>query len=424
MRGHIPRGAAAAACALAAVLALGGQAPLRAQAAAAPPIGAESDEGPGGFYKLVGPDGLELLRLGLRVRLGDMFLSEDNVWYEATAVGGFKVQMRPMPQDRWPLPPAPTASAGVPAAAGAGAAAGAPPVIASALPALALTPPALAFGPRSAPAAAPLMLKGGARIRLYHSHSDESYAPTDGQSNIPERGGIYQVGAVFRDALAARGYSVVQDDTAHDPHDDAAYTRSRRTALKLLQQGANVLFDVHRDTAPAEAYRRTIAGQDVTQVMIVVGRDNPGMQANLGFAKAVKDAADRIHPRLIRGIFMGEGGYNQDLSPRALLFEVGSFANRREEAERGIRLLADVMPSVLGAAPAPAAPGTAAAAPPPHSAERSGLSRALAWLAVLAVVGGGAFLLIAAGGVRPAAERLRLLGREFADLNPRRRKRP
>ncbi len=392
-------------------LTLAAQIPLSVEASLTPPVGSGEDEAMDGFYTLLGPDGRELLRLGLRVHLGDMFLSEDNVWYEATAVGGFEVQMRPMPQDRWPLLPAAPLSEGQSTG----------PAMAAAGPAVAAAAPLIRPGALAAPAApAPAARGGGPHIRLYHSHSDESYTPSDGRSNIPEHGGIYQVGAVFRDALAGKGYDVVQDTTAHDPHDDAAYIRSRRTALKLLQQGATVLFDVHRDTAPAEAYRRTVAGQTVTQVMIVVGRDNPGMQASLGFAKAVKDAADRIHPRLIRGIFMGEGGYNQDLTPRNLLFEVGSFGNTRQEAEAGIRLLADAIPATLG----PPQAGAAAAPPPAaHPAERRGQSRALAWVVGLTVVGGLAFLLVAAGGIRPAGERLRLLGREFADLFPRRRNR-
>lgn len=342
------------------------------------------DEARDGYYTLYGPDGRELLVMGLRVHAGDQFLSEDNVWYEVSRVAGFAAELRLIPKGRWPLQDR-----------------------------------AADTSPVMAPASA---VSAGPRIRTYHSHSDESYTPSDGKSNIPEHGGIYQVGAALRDALAKIGYDAAQDTTAHDPHDEGAYARSRRTANRLIQEGATVLFDVHRDTAPAEAYRRIIGSQPVTQAMIVVGRDNPTMQANLGFAKAVKDAADRVHPHLIRGIFLGEGGYNQDLTPRALLFEVGSYTNRREEAEAGVRLLADAMPGVLGP-PQPPQPSGAVPPPATHPAERSGHSRALAWLAGLAAVGGAVFLVVAAGGLDPAAERLRLLGREFADLLPRRRNR-
>lgn len=38
-------------------------------------------------------------------------------------------------------------------------------------------------------------------VGIYHTHSDESYLPTDGAASIPFKGGIFQVGENFTDAL-------------------------------------------------------------------------------------------------------------------------------------------------------------------------------------------------------------------------------
>lgn len=186
-------------------------------------------------------------------------------------------------------------------------------------------------------------------ICLYSTHSDESYVPTDGASAIPGAGGIIKVASAFADALSSVGFVVRHDSTPHDPHDALAYSRSRRTAAALASLKPYALIDVHRDAAPAEAYATVIRGQEVQQIMIVVGRENPLMNANLLFATRLKDEADRMYPGLIRGIFLASGDYNQDLDPGALLLEVGSDTLPREHAERSVRFFARVMASVLGA---------------------------------------------------------------------------
>ena len=77
--------------------------------------------------------------------------------------------------------------------------------------------------------------------------------------------------------------------------------------------------------------------------MIVIGRSNPNMQTNLAYAKRIKAEADKLHPGLMRGIFMGQGDYNQDLYPTSLLFEVGTENSTLDEAEKSIRCLADAI---------------------------------------------------------------------------------
>ena len=52
----------------------------------------------------------------------------------------------------------------------------------------------------------------------------------------------------------------------------------------------------------------------MTKVQIVLGRTNPNLKANEAFAKQVKAVVDKKYPGLIKGIFYGDGKYNQDLS--------------------------------------------------------------------------------------------------------------
>ncbi|MGI9952872.1 stage II sporulation protein P [Moorellaceae bacterium AZ2] len=235
-------------------------------------------------------------------------------------------------------------------------------------------------------------------IAIYHTHSDESYVPTDGTESIPGQGGIFKVGEVFAGKLRSLGVNVDHDVSAHEPHDNNSYKRSRRTAAQLVQKGPSAIFDIHRDGVPDPSfYQQVVAGESITKVRLVIGRENQNMNANLDFAKRIKAAADAKYPGLIRGIFIGAGSYNQDLSPRAVLLEIGTHTNSREEAQRGAGLLAEVIPTVLGITPqpGPAAPSTA------------GDWKGVAFVILAFIIGGGAFLVLSSGGWDKALARLR-----------------
>ena len=74
------------------------------------------------------------------------------------------------------------------------------------------------------------------------------------------------------------------------------------------------------------------------------------MEANLAFAKNIKAYFDKVSPGLIKGIFMAKGNYNQDLGPRTILIEVGTYTNSRIAAQRGVGEFAEGVSRVVGIA--------------------------------------------------------------------------
>ncbi|MCL6447915.1 MAG: stage II sporulation protein P [Armatimonadetes bacterium] len=271
------------------------------------------------------------------------------------------------------------------------------------------------------------MAWGARPVAIYHTHSDESYLPSDGADSIPFRGGIFQVGDSYSGQLSQNGARVLHDKTPHDPHDDNAYYRSRRTAAQLLKKNPIAIFDVHRDgVEDAGFYRRIISNQDVAQARLVVGRENPRLSANLDFARRLMAYANQTHWPIIKEIFIGQGNYNQDLLPTALLIEAGTYTNRKDQAMRGISQLADAVPAVLGITGPSSRPGAPEFGKPvtDPTARQGGGWAALAWIIIITIIGGGTFLVISSGGWNKAKERLRyFFGREFADfLGPRLRK--
>ncbi len=249
---------------------------------------------------------------------------------------------------------------------------------------------------------------------VYHTHTDESYVPSDGTESIPFKGGIYQVGKALVDRLQGKGINVSYDETPHDPHDNNAYNRSRRTAANLMKTNPVAIFDIHRDGVPDPSYyRANIDGKNVAKIRLVIGRGNPRMDANLDFAKRMMASANNLHPKVVKEIFIGKGDYNQDLMPTALLLEAGTHTNSKEEATRGVAMFAEAIPTVLGIAPAaPTAPKAPGAGGRPTGVT-GGAWKSLGWILGLTIIGGMAFLLVSSGSWENAKKRLSGLGREF-----------
>lgn len=262
--------------------------------------------------------------------------------------------------------------------------------------------PPITAGPRQVAA-------GQQEIAVYHTHSDESYTPSDGSDSIYAAGGIFKVGAALAAKLQGEGYRVSHSVRPHDPHDSNAYVRSRRTAVELLKTMPAALFDVHRDAAPPEVYAATVEGKPVTRVKFVIGTGNPHSNANLQFAKELKAAEDKLNPGVIQGILLTRGDFNQDLSPRSLLIEVGAHTNNRDAAQNGAALFAEAVPMVLGGA----ATGTPGVEFPATGTNLAAWS-AVFWIVLVAAGGLAAYLYVNTGSWQGAWDQIRrFLSEEF-----------
>lgn len=257
------------------------------------------------------------------------------------------------------------------------------------------------------------------KVALYHTHNDEAYIPSDGTESMDKgEGGIVKVGNVFTKALENNGIVAIHADTNHSPHDNMAYERSRRTVVSLLKQQPDAIFDLHRDAAPPEAYGSEINGEAITQVQFVVGKYGPtGKQAE-EYALQMKAASDNQHPGLVKGIFFAKGGdYNQDLHPKSMLVEVGAHTNSREEAERGIAMFADVIPTVLGVTSANDSNINGAAGIGTTTSGPSGSTKSIAWIIGILVAGVILFMFLSTGSMREAKAKFKnFTSREFTNF--------
>ena len=233
-------------------------------------------------------------------------------------------------------------------------------------------------------------------VAMYSTHSDESYIPGDGTASKWKGAGIYDVGDSLKKALEERGIKAVYSQETVLPHDADAYNRSRRTAEELLKQNPDALLDIHRDAVPAEEYDAEVDGEDISKVRLFVGRSNPNASANKAFAQQLKKAADEQYPGLVKDIFIGKGGYNQDIYPHSLLLEFGSHETDKDKAIASTDYMASVLDSVLfggGAKGSGASAGSAA----------KGIGRVIGLAVIAAIV----YAVASTGSLKGAGAKLR-----------------
>ncbi|MED4112321.1 stage II sporulation protein P [Priestia megaterium] len=201
-------------------------------------------------------------------------------------------------------------------------------------------------------------------VYIYHTHSWESYFPLlgmQGEANenkaVDNKTNITLVGQMLGMELKADGIGSEVDTTNMTQKlnekgwgTGRAYMMSRNVVETALQQNKDVdyLIDIHRDSLRQEKTTAAINGTSYAKMMIVLGEANPKFDENVKMAKAIHEKLEEKYPGLSRGVLSkkktsgNNGLYNQDLSDRSILIEVGGVDNNMEELTNTVKAFSDV----------------------------------------------------------------------------------
>lgn len=198
-------------------------------------------------------------------------------------------------------------------------------------------------------------------VLILHSHGTESYQKTQEYTEssafrtLDTNYNVVSVGEEIARTLEAAGVKVVHDKTLHDyPSYNSSYNNARTAIRKALEENPSIflVLDIHRDAVEknGEQMRFTVSqqGQSVAQLMMVVGSDAGGLKhpdwpENMSLAVKLHARLEKLCPGICRPISFRKQRFNQDLSPGALIVEVGSTGTTREEALAAARLLAQAV---------------------------------------------------------------------------------
>lgn len=202
-------------------------------------------------------------------------------------------------------------------------------------------------------------------VLILHTHATESYTK-DGQTyqetsayrTLDENYNMLSIGQQVADLLTQAGISVIHDRTLHDyPSYNGSYTDARRSISEYLQKNPSIclILDLHRDASGDlnDQFRPVVQvnGKSVAQLMLVMGTNvsgqyHPNWEENLALGLKLQVQLESIAPGITRPLCLRAQRFNQDMSPGALLIEVGAAGNTHDEAIRAAEILAKAIISL------------------------------------------------------------------------------
>ncbi|MGM8214168.1 stage II sporulation protein P [Bacillaceae bacterium W0354] len=139
---------------------------------------------------------------------------------------------------------------------------------------------------------------------------------------------------------------IVQNEGVEYYH---SYNLSRSVVEKVMANNSQIkyLIDIHRDSQPRSVTTTKLKGESVAKLMFVLGGDHENYKKNLQFANELHQLLEENYPGVSRGVEVKSGKntngiFNQDLSDRSIVVEVGGVDNNYEELYKAIEILADV----------------------------------------------------------------------------------
>lgn len=199
-------------------------------------------------------------------------------------------------------------------------------------------------------------------VFIYHSHNRESFLPHLKDITNPNHAqhkdiNITLAGERLGQRLMEKGIGVTVDKTdiasilhEQDLHYRQSYQVSRNVVKEALANNEQYtyLIDLHRDAARRDKTTVTIDGKNYAKLFFIVGKSHQNYKENEKFAYELHNLIKEKYPDLTRDVFgkdktQGDGVYNQDLSSRAIIIEIGGVDNTLEEIYNTVDILAEVL---------------------------------------------------------------------------------
>lgn len=212
------------------------------------------------------------------------------------------------------------------------------------------------------------------RVLVYHTHDTEAYRQVPGEEyeasghfrTEDESKNVYAVGEeLCRILREDYGILAIHAGEKHEkPLITSAYSRSLETmhSYKEKYPSLEMFIDLHRDGVSDTGFEDdfvTAEGLECARMMFVVGtgksgkssqfapsespdtqNDMPDFESNYGLAVRLTEKLLSYNERFMRNIRVKSGKYNQQVSDKCLLVEVGHNGNTLTQAKNSMRFLA------------------------------------------------------------------------------------
>ena len=112
-------------------------------------------------------------------------------------------------------------------------------------------------------------------------------------------------------------------------------------------------IDIHRDSVGKDLTTISIDNKKYARILFVIGLEHKNFEKNLKVSSEVNDLFNKYYPGISRGIYKKEGPkvngiYNQDISDKVMLIEVGGVDNNINEVMNTLNAISDVLVKYVG----------------------------------------------------------------------------
>ncbi len=193
-------------------------------------------------------------------------------------------------------------------------------------------------------------------VYIYNTHQTEGYQKSNNASyNITPS--VLMASYILRESLNDLGIpSMVEtNDIAELLRIHSWKYSYSYAASKLLLEDAitknptlSYFIDLHRDSMSYDVTTTTIDNKKYAKILFVIGKDHDGYEKNQKMAETINNSIKEKYPSLSRGISLKGGSgvngiYNQNISPNAILIEIGGQYNTITEINNTLNVLADAL---------------------------------------------------------------------------------
>lgn len=195
---------------------------------------------------------------------------------------------------------------------------------------------------------------GEPRVLIYHTHATESYLPSSegNYHTTKEENTVRDAGDVLEEVLEENGISVVHDKTLHDnPSYNESYSRSCETVKALLEKYPTIecIIDLHRDATAEEVAGPTqqVKGKTAAVYSYVLSNTTETYEENKAFLAKLNSVAESGYDGYTAKILERPYWYNQELSGKAVLIEMGNNRNNIKEVRQCAEFFGEILAEAL-----------------------------------------------------------------------------
>ena len=197
-------------------------------------------------------------------------------------------------------------------------------------------------------------------IYIYNTHQSEEYCGSDTINNgiCPT---VTMNNYILKDILEEKGYTTLVEErsikdilTLNNLNYSGSYIASRIYLDDVRNRFPSLKYfiDIHRDSVEKSKTTINLNDKNYAKVLFIVGLENENYEANYEFMSKINSLLEERYSGLSKGILQKggvgvNGVYNQDVSPRTILIEIGGVENTIEEVMNTAQVVGEILTEVI-----------------------------------------------------------------------------